>query len=268
MRPDLTLPAVADMGGVGGPGVSGDPGVPDGTAAAAGGAVRPAAASALPRRVLVVNPNTNPAVTALVAQACSPFAHADLRFDVVNPPQGPFSIENAAQREEAERQVLALVAQRRATEHHDAYVTACFDDLALQALRARMPEPVVGTCEAGIAAARTLTPRFVIVTTVADAVPGIAVLMQRYGAGELATVRAAGLGVAEAAAAGTQSLDRLVHTVRAAAREDGARAVLLASGGLTGRAETLSRATGLPVVDGVSAAIARAVFLLRRGAAD
>ena len=60
---------------------------------------------------------------------------------------------------------LALVAQRRATEHHDAYVTACFDDLALQALRARMPEPVVGTCEAGIDAARTLTPRFVIVTT-------------------------------------------------------------------------------------------------------
>jgi allantoin racemase len=266
MRPDLTLPAEADMGGVGGPGVSGDPGVL-GDAAAAGGPARHAAASALPRRVLVVNPNTNPAVTALVAQACSPFSNADLRFDVVNPPQGPFSIENAAQREEAERQVLALVAQRRATERHDAYVTACFDDLALQALRARMPEPVIGTCEAGIAAARTLTPRFVIVTTVADAVPGIAVLMQRYGAGDLATVRAAGLGVAEAAAAGTQSLDRLVHTVRAAAREDGARAVLLASGGLTGRAETLSRATGLPVVDGVSAAIARAVFLLRRGVA-
>ncbi len=173
MRPDITLPAVADMGGVGGPGVSGDPGVPGG-AAAAGGAARPAAASALTRRVLVVNPNTNPAVTALVAQACSPFAHANLRFDVVNPLQGPFSIENAGQREEAERQVLALVAQRCAVERHDAYVTACFDDLALQALRARMPEPVIGTCEAGIAAARTLTPRFVIVTTVADAVPGIA----------------------------------------------------------------------------------------------
>lgn len=216
------------------------------------------------RRVLVVNPNTNPAVTALVAQACSPHAREDLHFDVVHPPQGPFSIENAAQREEAERHVLALVERRRRREHHDAYVTACFDDLALAALRARVDVPVIGTCEAGIRAVRALTPRFVIVTTVPDAVAGIGVMMRRYGAGALATVRAAGLGVAQAAAADAHSLDRLVDTVMAAVREDGACAVLLASGGLTGRADALSRATGLPVVDGVGAAVAQAAARLCR----
>ncbi|MGA1327490.1 MAG: aspartate/glutamate racemase family protein [Rubrivivax sp.] len=215
------------------------------------------------RRVLVVNPNTNPAVTALVAQACAPHAGEHLHFDVVNPSQGPFSIENAAQRDAAERQVLALVEQRRRLEHHDAYVTACFDDLALAALRARVDVPVIGTCEAGITAVRALTPRFVIVTTVPDAVAGIGVMMRRYGAGALATVRAAGLGVAQAAAADAHSLDRLVDTVMAAVREDGACAVLLASGGLTGRADALSRATGLPVVDGVGAAVAQAAAHLR-----
>jgi allantoin racemase len=41
--------------------------------------------------------------------------------------------------------------------------------------------------------------------------------------------------------------------------EDGAEAILLASGGLTGLGPTLSVALGLPVVDGVAAAIAAAV---------
>ena len=214
------------------------------------------------RRVLVINPNTNPAVTALVARACDAFRAPALAFEVVNPPTGPFSIETAPQREQAERAVLALV-QARGHERHDAYVTACFDDLALDALRRRVAVPVLGACEAGIHAARAISSRFLVLTTVPQAVPGISLLMHRYGAGDRATVRAAGLGVAQAAAAGPQALERLVDTVRTAVREDGTQAVLLASGGLTGRAQALAQATGLPVVDAVGAAIGRAAARVR-----
>lgn len=210
------------------------------------------------QQVLVVNPNTNPVVTRRVRAAAAGFESPALRMEVVNPPQGPHSIETAVEREQAERETLALIGSRAAT-GYDAYVLACFDDLALAGARALVPVPVVGTCEAALAAARALSPRFAVVTTFDAAVPGIRALMQRHGAGPLATVRAAGIGVAEAASAGEEAMHRLVATARAAVAEDGAEVILLASGGLTGLGPTLSVAVGLPVVDGVAAAIAAAV---------
>jgi allantoin racemase len=214
-----------------------------------------------PRRILVINPNTNPAVTERVRAAAARLATADVRIDVVNPAQGPFSIEGPAERDEAERHVLALIRERRA-ERHDAYVLACFDDLALDEARALVSVPVVGTCESGIAAARAVSPRFAIVTTVHAAVPGIRELMRRFDAGDQASVRAAGIGVAEAADADADARRRIAQAVREAVVEDGAQAILLASGGLTGQADAVAREAGLPVIDGVVAAIERAVALV------
>jgi allantoin racemase len=215
--------------------------------------------AAAPRqRVLVINPNTNPAVTQRVRAAAAGFESATLGVEVVNPARGPFSIETAADRTEAESEALALIAQA-AHQRYAAYVLACFDDLALEAARARVDVPVIGTCEAGIAAARASSPRFAIITTFDAAVPGIRLLMQRHGAGPQATVRAAGIGVAAAADAAQDTMRRIVACARAAIDEDGAQVLLLASGGLTGLGPALAAAVGHPVVDGVAAAIGAAV---------
>jgi allantoin racemase len=230
-------------------------------AAPASSTPRPAATPA--PRVLVINPNTNPAVTQRVRDAAAGFASAAVGVDVVNPPRGPFSIETAAERAEAEREALALIA-RADGQGYAAYVLACFDDLALDAARALVDVPVIGTCEAGIAATRALSPRFAIVTTFDAAVPGIRALMQRHGAGPQATVRAAGIGVAAAADAGQGTMQRIVACARAAIDQDGAQALLLASGGLTGLGPALAAAVDCPVVDGVAAAISAAVERVAR----
>lgn len=216
-----------------------------------------------PARVLAINPNTNPAVTARVRAAAARLESARVVVEVVNPRHGPFSIESPPERAEAERRVLELIRESL-PKRYDAYVLACFDDLALEQARAMVKVPVTGTCEAGIAAAKAISSHFVIVTTVHAAVPGIRDLMLRYGAGESATVRAAGIGVAQAASAEQDARQRLVQTVRAAVEKDGARAVLLGSGGLTGQADEVARATGLPVVDAVAAALLDAVALVTR----
>ena len=91
--------------------------------------------SSAPRQVLVVNPNTNPAVTRRVHAVASGFESQGLRLEVTNPARGPFSIETPAQRVEAERETVALISER-AARGYDAYVLACFDDFALDALRA------------------------------------------------------------------------------------------------------------------------------------
>jgi len=214
-----------------------------------------------PRRILVINPNTNPAVTQRVRAAAAHLASPQVVLDVVNPETGPFSIESPPEREQAERRVIELIRDSLPM-RYDAYVLACFDDIALEAARALVSVPVVGTCEAGIAATRAISPRFAIVTTVDAAVPGIRELMRRYGAGDAASVRAAGIGVAAAASATDETRQRIAQTVRAAIAEDGVQAILLASGGLTGQAEDVARESGLPVVDGVAAAIERAVSLV------
>lgn len=207
---------------------------------------------AIPKRLLVINPNTNPAVTRLVRREADRLAGPATQITVVNPAAGPFSIESRSDREDAEPRVVEII---RATldRPYDAYVMACFDDIAIEQARSMFSVPVVGTAEAGIAAARTVARRFSIITTVHSAVPTIQGLLDRYGAREICTVRAAGVGVA--AAATRDADERIMEAVRAAIDEDGAEAVLLGSGGLTGKAETLAGHFPVPIIDGVAAAI-------------
>ena len=206
------------------------------------------------RRVLVINPNTNPLVTERVRQVAKRFESSVLSFEVVNPDVGPFSIESDLDKSQAEFHVLALMRQR-ASMRYDAYVLACFDDLALDSARKMVTVPVVGTCEAGIVAARAVSPRMAIVTTVAAALPGIRSMMLRYGAGSFASVRAAGVDVAEAAMAKPDTHERLMQAVHGAVLTDKAAVILLASGGLAGQSERIEREAGVPVIDSVEAAL-------------
>jgi allantoin racemase len=70
--------------------------------------------------------------------------------------------------------------------------------------------------------------------------------------------------VAEAASAQGAIRERFIQTVHDAVREDGAQAILLASGGLTGQAPDIAHATGMPVLDGVEEAIRRSLVLVEQ----
>ncbi|UTW12302.1 aspartate/glutamate racemase family protein [Marinobacterium rhizophilum] len=207
-----------------------------------------------PIRILIINPNTNPAVTQQMKQAASAVASSGTEVVAVNPVEGPFSIESRDDRDRAEVQLLTLVAEQQ-HQGFDAYVLACFDDIALDNLRALTGAPVVGMFEAGVAAARTLASRFSIVTTVHAAVPTIEALLGQYGASGICRVRAAGIGVAAAAGSGQEAERKIAEAIRDSVEQDAAQAILLGSGGLTGRAAALEQAFSLPVIDGVVAAV-------------
>lgn len=216
--------------------------------------------SDLPRRLLVVNPNTNRHVTALIRTLALDLVTPDVSIDVVNPEEGPISIETPADRALAEPKVIEIV--RRASDAGvQGFVLACFDDIGVAAARRLAPGPVVDACEAGIAAARCLVDRFSIVTTVAPAVARIEQLAARYGAATICSVRAAGIGVAAAASGAGE--EKLNEAIADAIKDDGAEAIVLGSGGLSGQADALSRRFGVPVIDGVAAAIAFCTAILK-----
>lgn len=216
------------------------------------GASDAAARSARP--VLIVNPNSNPAVSDLVRAAADRTLPADVQWEVVNPPDGPLSIETDRHKAEAVPRVLDLVRSAGA-ENYGAVVMACFDDLALAELRGEVPVPVVGTFEAGIMRARSCAGRLGIVTTFEGALPDIRRLIEKYGVSDCVSLRAAGVGVAAAAEPDASAAEKIERTVREAIERDGAQAVLLGSGGLTGWACTLSKKFEAPVIDGVESAV-------------
>jgi allantoin racemase len=218
-------------------------------------------------RLLVINPNTNDLVTAKIRIAAEAAVAAGTRLAVCNPRYGPFAIEDATTRAEAEPHVIRLIRDQAAG--HDGVVLACFDDIALDQARGITDRPVIGAVEAALVAARALAPRFSVVTTVEAAVPTIAALLDRYGYAGVCTVRAAGVGVAEAASGDRAAGRKISAAIADAIRLDGAGAVILGSGGLTGRADEFAAEASVPVVDAIVAAIRMAedVALARAAAA-
>lgn len=204
--------------------------------------------------MLVLNPNSNPAVSGLLREAACRALPSSVRAEVVNPANGPLSIESDTQKAEAVPRVVDLVRSRDAADY-GALAMGCFDDLALDELRAIVPVPVIGTFEAGLLHVRSYAADFGIVTTFEGALSGIFDLLQRYGAQQCAGVRAAGVGVAAAARPDNDTKERIEQAVSELIEADGAKAVLLGSGGLTGWAPRLQRKFRVPVVDGVESAI-------------
>lgn len=207
------------------------------------------------QRILIVNPNSNPAVTAQIKASALKVLGSYCQADVIHIPNSPFAIENRQDRDIAEPLVIAALRQHAG---YDAYVMACFDDIGAAQARQFIDVPIVDAVTASVAMARHHGSRFAIVTTVQAMVPGIQALLADLGAADACTVLAANVGVAEAAAGGAETLRRLDETVARAKDEFGAKAIILGSGGLTGYADRLTRFHDLPVIDCIEAAVATA----------
>ena len=206
------------------------------------------------RRLLLVNPNGNAAVSAQVQSAAIRVLGPNWQARTINPSQSPLSIQTHADRMVAEPYAIDLLAQNQG---YDAYVMACFDDIAVHAGRQFLKAPVVDPVEASVAIARLCAPRFTIVTTVQTMVPGILALLDSLGV--QCNVRAANISVADAAQATPEAMEQLDRTVDLARTLDGAQAIILGSAGLTGQAAGLAQRYGLPVIDCIEAAVLMAV---------
>ncbi|MFN3273459.1 MAG: aspartate/glutamate racemase family protein [Paracoccus sp. (in: a-proteobacteria)] len=204
-------------------------------------------------RLLVINPNSNPAITAQIRDLADRVLGEGAEAEVTGLPAAPFAIQSPADRAIAEPLAIARI-EAGVAQGFDAAVLACFDDMAISA-RGRLPIPIIDAVDASLTLARTCARRFAIVTTFDAAVPRIRTLISRHGLGRVCTVRAAGIGVSATAQLAPRTLARLRDAVGAAIRDDGAEAVILGSGALAGRAPVLARGFNVPVFDSIEAAI-------------
>lgn len=205
------------------------------------------------KSLLLINPNTNGAVTEQVLRAALDLAEPDIRILATNPRTGPFSIESPRDRTAAIPEILALIEKDT---DHDGFVLACFDDIAIEEARLLSGKPVVSLAEAGIRAAAERAGHFAVVTTFPGAIPAIERLINSYGFAGRGRVYATGSGVAEAAERRPEAEAKLADAI-ANIRQDGvAEVIILGSGAYVGRGGELSTMAGIPVIDGLGAAMA------------
>ena len=218
-------------------------------------------------RILVVNPNTTRSMTAKIGLAARAAAAAGTEIVAVEPADGPVSIEGPFDGALSLPGLLEEVLKGE-TAGVDAHVIACFDDTGLDAARSLARAPVIGIGEAGYHLASLVAGRFSVVTTLSRSIPVIEHNLIRYGlAARCGGVRAAEVPVLalEDPKSGARAL--ISKEIAAAIRDDRAEAIVLGCAGMAEFAAALAAEHGVPVVEGVSAAVKLAEALVGLGLA-
>lgn len=204
-------------------------------------------------RIAVINPNTTASMTERVAATARLVAAVGTEIVARNPPDGPVSIEGYYDEAFA---VPGLLGEVAAFRDADGFVVACFDDTGLDAARCLASAPVVGIGEAAFHVASLVATRFSVITTLARSIGAIEHNLVRYGlASRCARVRAAEVPVLALEDPRSEARARIGAEVAAALAHDRADAIVLGCAGMTDLAASLSAEFGVPVVDGVAAAV-------------
>jgi allantoin racemase len=208
-------------------------------------------------------------MTASIGAAARRAARPGTDIEAVNPADGPVSIEGYVDEAYSVPGLLAEIRRAQAGPlPPDAVVVACFDDTGLEAARCVADGPVIGIGEAAFHAASFLAHRFSVVTTLSRSIAAIETNLVKYGLDRrCARVRASEVPVLELDDPASDARARISAEIARALEEDGAEAIVLGCAGMADLAKALSQAHGVPVVDGVAAAVATAEALVGLGLA-
>jgi allantoin racemase len=212
----------------------------------------------------VINPNTTASMTELIGRSARAAAGPGTTVVAVNPDMGPASIESHYDEALA---VPGLLLQVRAGEAAGAngHVIACFGDPGLDAAREVADGPVVAIGEAAMRTATYLGRTFGVVTTLTRTTGRAWELAARYGVrDQCRTVRAVEIAVL-ALETDPEARSRIAAECADVVATDGCDAVVLGCAGMADLAADLTAQLGVPVVDGVAAAVATLEGLVRLG---
>lgn len=204
--------------------------------------------------ILLVNPNLTVSMTDRMATAARLVAGPDVNVTAVTSAYGPPSIEGYYD------EVFSVPPMQEAVMplagSIDGVVLGCFDDTGVDALRTVLDVPVIGICQAAMQAAAILANSFSVVTTLERTVPALEKLALFYGfERRCRKIRAAEVAVLDLEESGSGAIESIEREIECALAEDGAEAIVLGCAGMVDFSHALSAKYGVPVVEGVTAAV-------------
>lgn len=207
-------------------------------------------------RILFINPNTSEEFTQKVERVARKYAAPGTEILARTPAAGPCSIEGVY--DELLSCTPTLEVALRELEAVDGIVIACYSDHpTVYALREISEKPVIGIAEASMLMASMLGYQFSIVTTNEEWVPLLWDAVRHYGLAErCASVRSTGMQVLELEEKSEAEVNALMlEASRRALEEDRAEVICLGCAGMSGLDKDLEEQLGVPVIDGVIAAL-------------
>ncbi len=208
-------------------------------------------------RILVINPNSNEAVTEGLREAVRPLGFADGPEIICETlKEGPLGIET---QEHIESVTLPLRRRIESANDVDAFIIACYSDPGLFVAREGTARPVFGIAECGVLTALTRADRFGVIAIKSRSIPRhIRYLRQMGLMDRLAGERPLEMSVAETAS-GEGTLARMIAIGRELKEQDGAGAIVMGCAGMARHRKPLEQALGIPVIDPTQAAVAMAL---------
>jgi allantoin racemase len=215
--------------------------------------------------IRIINPNTTASFTKRCVAGAQEVAAAGTRISCGTSAFGVASVECHSDEALATAGVIDQIRLGE-TEGVQGYVIACFGDTGLDAAREMASGPVVGMSEAALYAAALIAPMFSIITLplrtriFAERVVWHAGLERRC-----ARIRAIDLPVLDCEDSPAALLEPLLVQGRLAIAEDHAEAIILGCAGLQPLVRPASAQLGVPVIEGVAAALKQVEALLSLG---
>jgi allantoin racemase len=214
-------------------------------------------------KLLLINPNTSAAMTAQLGAAARAVAAPDTEVVAVNPSFGPASIEGHF---DDAFGAAGVAEQVRLATSPDAVVIACFGDPGLDAAREATTAPVIGIAEAAFHAATLLATGFSVVTTLTRTCVLAERLVLRYGFERSCRgIHGTDIPVLDLERCDAATVGRIEDAARQALAQDRSGAIVLGCAGMAELAQTLQQRLGVPVIDGVAAAVKLAEALVALG---
>ncbi|WP_416466442.1 aspartate/glutamate racemase family protein [Pseudomonas sp. LFS044] len=215
-------------------------------------------------RILIANVNTTEAITEAIAEQARSVASPGTEIVGLTPWFGAESVEG-----NFESYLAAIAVMDRVLAYegpYDAVIQAGYGEHGREGLQELLNVPVVDITDAAASTAMYLGHAYSVVTTLDRTVPLIEDRLKLSGLdARCASVRASGLAVLELEADPQRAVQAIVEQAERAVRDDKAEVICLGCGGMAGLDEQIRQRTGVPVVDGVSAAVTIAESLVRMG---
>lgn len=217
-------------------------------------------------RILVVNVNTTVSMTDAIAATARSAASENTEIVGLTPHFGAESVEG-----NFDSYLAAVAVMERVRSHptpYDAVIQAGYGEHGREGLQELVDVPVVDITEAAASLAMFLGRTYSVVTTLDRTVPLIEDRLTLAGLkSRCASVRASGLAVLELEENPVRTVEAIVEQATVAVNQDRAEVICLGCGGMAGLDEKVETSTGVPVVDGVRAAVVIAESLVRLGLA-
>ena len=218
-------------------------------------------------KIRVINPNTTASMTSTIGAAARAAAAQGTHIEAVQPSFGAPSIECHADEAWAAAGVYEQVQAGEAA-GCDAYVIACFGDPGLHGARELARGPVVGIAEAAFHLATLLATGFSVVTTLTRTCVMAEHLALQYGFERRCKgVHGTDIAVLELDDPANNAYVRIRSAAEHALVHDRSGVIVLGCAGMADLCSRLQADLGVPVVDGVAAAVklAESLVALRLG---